>query len=348
MRRYAGVVGLVGSVALAMGGCASSPAGGTGASPATTSGGAVADSPTSGVTDAEGVIKIAIQYGMAYAPAQVLIENDLLEKYAPNAKLELVQLGSGAGLNTALASGQVDVGFSGLPPMLVAWDTGLDFKIMLGTSTIPNLLNVSAPDISSFADFGPQDKIAVPSANSSQALLVRLAARDELGDPHALDNNFVGMTHPLAMQALLNHQVAAHFASPPFSFEEAATKEVRTIVTSEELVGKSSFAPIVASADFHENHPELYDAMVKALTDAIEFVAANPAETAEILVAQESGGYSVDQYTEWLSDPGNGWGTTPVGIMTMAEAMHEFGQLSKIPDSWKDLTWPNLHDSDGS
>ena len=66
---------------------------------------------------------IAYQYGLAYAPVVVamnekLIENAYAEATGGALEIEWVQMSSGADINTGVMSGSVDVGFMGVCPAI--------------------------------------------------------------------------------------------------------------------------------------------------------------------------------------------------------------------------------------
>jgi len=123
-------------------------------------------------------IRLAQQYGMQYAPAYVVQQLGLLEKYLPGAEVEWSNLGGGSSMSEALISNQLDVAFMGIPPMLIAWDKGADFKIASGICVPPSELMVSEKSgIASLSDLVyANGKVAVPSIGSIQHIMLAIAA----------------------------------------------------------------------------------------------------------------------------------------------------------------------------
>ena len=55
-------------------------------------------------------VKIAYQYGLAYAPLTIMQEQGLIEKnYDGDIEVECVSLNSGSAINEGMASGDIDV-----------------------------------------------------------------------------------------------------------------------------------------------------------------------------------------------------------------------------------------------
>jgi NitT/TauT family transport system substrate-binding protein len=52
--------------------------------------------------------------------------------------------------------------------------------------------------------------------------------------------------------------------------------------------------------------------------------------------------------TAMISDPDNGWTTTPQNAMRYVEFMLKVGTMKRQPDSWKDLFMPECHELAGS
>ena len=62
---------------------------------------------------ADNAVRIADQCGLAYRPLRVAVEHKLIERHAaaavPDARVEILQLGSGTATGDALISGNVDI-----------------------------------------------------------------------------------------------------------------------------------------------------------------------------------------------------------------------------------------------
>lgn len=162
-------------------------------------------------------IKIAGQFGLVYAPLMVAEKLRLFEKNG--LKPVWKEYGSGAAVREALVSGEVDVGFMGIPPFLIGWDKGCPWKVAMGFVVVPVGLVTNNPQIKTLKDLKPTDKIAVPSPGSIQDILLSMAAEKELGSPTALASHLVAMSHPDATAALISKKRTYRpFHHPALSF----------------------------------------------------------------------------------------------------------------------------------
>ncbi|PKM80761.1 MAG: ABC transporter substrate-binding protein [Firmicutes bacterium HGW-Firmicutes-14] len=286
-------------------------------------------------------IRIAIQYGLGYAPVQIMKEKKLIEKYLPGAQVEWKQMG-GELIREAMISGDVDIGFTGQAPFWIAWDKGADWKIATALGTSPLGLQTFREDLNSLKDFTVEDKIATPYSGSIQHILLAMAAERELGDPTAMDKNMISMQHPDAAAALISERaIAAHFTSPPYIFEELDSPNIKQILNGEEAFG-GEFGFLVGSATrrFHDGSPMAYAAFVLAMDEAITFINTNPRQAAEILAPDYK--LSVDKVEKYLTWPGTNYTSTPYGLLGFAEFMKKAGYISKVPESYDEICWENV------
>ncbi|GKX32039.1 ABC transporter substrate-binding protein [Vallitalea longa] len=233
----------------------------------------------------DNTVKIAQQYGLAYAPIQIMKEKGFLEEALPNNKIEWVKLSNTAAIREAVLADNLDVGFMGIPPFLIALDNGMKWKMMTGLSSCPIGLVTYDPNIKSLKDFAPTDKIALPQPGSIQHILLAMACEKELDKADALDNQLVSMKHPDGFSALFAKQdIKAHFTSPPYLFEELADEDNHMVVSGEEAMGTEfTFIAGACTEDFYKNNQEEYNAIKEAVKKTIEYMENNKEETLDIL-----------------------------------------------------------------
>jgi NitT/TauT family transport system substrate-binding protein len=286
-------------------------------------------------------IRLAIQYGLGYAPVQIVQEKKLIEKYLPGAQVEWTQMG-GEMIREAMLAGQVDIGFMGQGPFWIAWDKGAEWKIATALGNSPLGLMTYRDDLKSLSDFKIEDKIATPYSGSIQHILLAMAAEKELGDPKALDKNLVSMQHPDAAAALMSETaIAAHFASPPYLFEESASPNLKMIISGQEAFGgEFGFLVGAATKKFHDDNPMAYAAFVMAINEAINFINTNPKEAARILAPSFK--LTEEKTEEYLTWPGVNYTSTPYGLMGFAEFMNKAGYISRVPASFEEVCWENI------
>ena len=128
----------------------------------------------------------------------------------------------------------------------------------------------------------------------------------------------------------------------PYVFKEAEEDGITEVEALESVwPSGNSFIVAVASTDLQENNPELYDAVVAALAEAIDYINNNTAEAAEMLCEAED----VDAATmeKWLTDKDCVYSTETKGVMDMANFMAEEGFLeNEGPKDFSDLAFDNV------
>lgn len=287
-------------------------------------------------------MRLAVQFGLGYAPLTVADEMGLFAKYLPGVEVEWKQFGSGGAIREALIAGELDAAVMGIPPFLIGWDKGAEWKVASGVCVMPLGLQSYRDDLQTLADFGTDDKIAYPSPGSIQHILLSMAAEKELGDPTALDHLGVAMAHPDGASALLTQRdISAHFTSPPYVFQELEDAAIHQVVSGRDAFGTEfTFLIAVATKDFHDNNPQGYAAFVMALAEAESFINENPEEAARILAPT----FNLDEATtlKYLTWPGMNYTTTPYGLMGFAPFMQEAGYITQLPEKLSDIAWDNV------
>ncbi len=284
-------------------------------------------------------ITIAEQFGLAYAPVQIMRLQQLIEKENPKVAVNWVQLENTAAIREAIVAGRVDAGFGGIPPFLIGWDSGMEWKIAIGLSSAPLGLVTKREGIKTIEDFTEQDKIILPQPGSIQHILLSMALERSYGDSHLLDNNLLTMSHPNGMSAMLSDaSVAAHFTSPPYLFMELEQPGFSLLLTGKEAMGEE-FTFIVGSVtrDLHDNRKKSYDAFLGAVAKAVDFITENPREAAELLAPEYN--LDTDLLYSYLTYPGMDFTTSINGVMTFADFMKKNGYLKKLPDGEQEVVW---------
>ena len=285
-------------------------------------------------------LTIAHQYGMAYAPFEVMKEQKLIEKYYDGVEVEWSTLNSGSAINEGFASGDIDVGGMGVGPAITGVTSGVPYKIAANMSAQPHRIMTNDDDIKTLSDI-TDEKIALVNIGSIQHVLLAMAAEDQLGDAHALDNNIVAMAHPDGMSSLLSGSVECHLTTSPYVYKEAAEDGIHEVEALESVwPDGNSFILMMASTDLYENDPELYEAVLNALEEAITWINENKEEAAQMLCEAED--VDAAPMLEWLNDPACVYSTETRGVMDMADFMAENDFLeNEGPSSMSDLAFDN-------
>ncbi|WP_428103282.1 ABC transporter substrate-binding protein [Candidatus Rariloculus sp.] len=300
--------------------------------------------------------------GVGFLPLLMMREHGLIENHAraagiPDVEVRWIEIGGPAVMNDALLSGSVDFIAAGPPGFLTLWDRTRDSAQVKGVAamtSLPMYLNTHAEHLRSLDDLTDEDKIAVTAIKVSiPAIIMQMYATDRYGaeEAYRFDRHTVTMTHPDGVVALLSgsSEVNAHYTSPPFHHREREDPSIRTIMTTNDVMGgATTFTMMSTTARFHDENPELYAAVLSALTQANEMIRADLGAAADVLIAANGGGgFDRDALVDVLGDPEIRFTTTPENVMKYAGFMHGIGSIANLPDSWRDLFFPGIHDAPG-
>ncbi len=290
-------------------------------------------------------IRIAEQYGIAYAPVQIMRDQKFLEKNAPDAQVTWEQMANTAAIREAMISDHLDIGFMAIPPFLIGWDNGMDWKIATGLSSVPVGL-VGNKEIGSLADIGSDDRIALPQPGSVQHILLAMACQKEFNDPQKMDNQLVTLSHPDGMNVLLaGNEIAAHFTSTPYLELELEDEKMHKILDGKEAFGGDfSFIVGVSTRTFHDDYPLLYEKFNQSLAQAIAFIEESPEEAASILTNYYD--LPKEEILAYLSSPGVVYDTGVRGTRQFSDFMTETNYLNKSYGQASDIFWENTKHED--
>jgi NitT/TauT family transport system substrate-binding protein len=300
--------------------------------------------------------------GVGFLPLVVMEEKKLVEAEAAKMGLKLtaeyVKLGGPAVVNDMLLAGAAHFAPAGPPAFITIWDrtrANMKVKGVAAMTSIPMYLNTKAPHLKSLKDLTPTDKIAVTAVKVSiPAIIMQMQAIKEGGkESYAkYDPYTVSLTHPDGVIALLSGktEVTAHFTSPPFHQRERKDPAVRTIATSNEIMGgPSTFTMLYAPSKFVEENPKAYAAVLKALQAAIDFINKDKRAAADVFLASDEGkGWKLDDLMDVLNDPDIRFTTSPESVMKYANFMADVGSIRVRPEKWQDMFFPDIHGVPGN
>jgi len=300
--------------------------------------------------------------GVGFLPLVVMEEKKLVEQEAQKMGLKLaaeyIKFGGPSVVNDMLLSGAAHFAPAGPPAFITIWDkTAANMKVrgVAAMTSIPMYLNTNAPHLKSLKDLTANDKIAVTAVKVSiPAIIMQMAALKEFGkaDYARYDPYTVSLTHPDGVTMLLagRSEITAHFTSPPFHQRERKDPRIRTITTSNEIMGgPSTFTMLYSPAKFYDENPKAYAAVLKALQAAIAFINADRRAAAEVYLQSDEGkGWKMDDLMEVLNDPDIRFTTSPENLMTYANFMADVGSIKNRPRAWQDMFFPDIHGVPGN
>jgi NitT/TauT family transport system substrate-binding protein len=307
-------------------------------------------------------VTLSRQPGIFYMPSHIMEKNKLIEKHAaalgvPNVTTKWVNLSGGGAQTDALLAGSVDILNTGTGNLLLLWDrTRGGVKGIVATSAQPMTLISRDPHIKSIKDFGPNDKIAVPTVKvSTQAIVLQIAASEAFGADQwsKLDANTVQLGHPDAYVAMTNaqHEVRNHFAIPPFTFLELKNVPgAHVVLSSPDIMGGPlSQAQFFTTTKFADANPKIIQAVRDATKEAHDMIRNDTRASVEIYKEVTGDKTPVEDLLAWLKEPGMmEWNLQPQGTMKFAAHLHKTGTLKTMPKAFTDYYLPVSHDLKGN
>lgn len=307
-------------------------------------------------------ISLSRQPGIFYMPTHIIEKQKLIEKHAgllglPNITTKWVTFSGGGAQTDALLAGGVDILNTGTGNLLLLWDrTRGGVKGIVACSAQPMTLISRDPNIKSIRDFGPGDKIAVPTVKiSTQAIVLQIAAAEAFGADQwsKLDTNTVQLGHPDAYAALSNpkHEVRNHFSIPPFTFLELKNVPgAHVVLDSRDVMGGPlSQAQFFTTTKFADANPRIIQAVRDATREAQDLIRNDTRTAVEIYKEVTGDKTSVEDLLAWLKEPGMmEWNLEPQGTMKFAAHLFKTGTLKTLPKAWTDYYLPVAHDLKGS
>lgn len=281
---------------------------------------------------------IAEQYGLAYAPLQVMQAKNFIQEIDPDLTIEWAKAGNTTAIREMMLAGKVDIGFMGIPPFLIARDKGMEWDIFTGLSQAPVGLVSSNPAIQSLEDIQETDRIALPQPGSIQHILLALAAEREFGDAARFDQQLVTMKHPDGMSAMLaGQELQLHFTSPPFIFMELEETGTHLVLSGREAMG-GPFTFIIGAAPkrVQEEKAESLAVLKEALQKAMVFMQEEPEETLSILA--ESYQLEPEILKGYLQNEELNYSNKIEGLETFIDFMGRNGYLEN-EITWDQVVW---------
>ncbi len=299
--------------------------------------------------------------GVGFLPLNIMEKQKLVEKHAEQAgvslKVNWVNVSGSGVVNDSLLSGSAHFISGGPPGMLTLWDRAkgkVDVRSIGAISAQPMYLNTKAAHLKALDDVSAADRIAVTGVKISiPSLVMQMYARKKYGEAqtYRFDPFTVAFKHPDGLAALLSGSagVTAHYTSPPFHQRERKDPSVRTIMTTNDVMGgATTFAIMVATEKFQKENPKTVLAVAKALEDAQAAIGRDKRAAAEVLMETLGRGWELDEVVAVLEDPDIKFTLTPQNVKTYADFMTDVGSLKNRLTSWKDMFFEHVHALPGS
>jgi NitT/TauT family transport system substrate-binding protein len=273
-------------------------------------------------------VRIAKQFGISYLPLMVMEDQNLIEKHAKAAGLDVktnwLQFSGGAPINDALISGSLEFAGGGVGPMIVLWARtkgSLNVRGVASLNSLPLYLNTVNPNVKTIRDFTDKDRIGLPAVRVSiQAITLQMESEKlfGMGQHGKLDNITVSMSHPDAMNAMMSgkSEITAHFGSPPFQNLQLQDAKVKRVLSNYEVLGgPCSFNFVWTTDKVRTQNPRVYKAFQDALAEAQAIITNDRNRAADIYMRVEKGAPPKDFVMSLLGDPQHEFTVVPKNTM---------------------------------
>jgi NitT/TauT family transport system substrate-binding protein len=308
-------------------------------------------------------LRISRGFGVHFLPLYVMEAKGLLQKRAAahglgDIRIEFLLVDGGNHINDAVLAGAIDIASTGTGGFLTLWakakgNAKLEVIGLGGSASGGMTMTSRNPAMKSLRDVTEKDRIAVPGIKTSLgAIILQMAVAKEFGDKDyaRLDHLTVSVPYPDAVAAMLSgkSEITAHVASAPFSYMELDHPGIHKVFNSVELFGHVTTIMAFTTEQFRSANPKLTASFVAALEEAVQFVAANKPEAAQIYARVARVKSPEAEILRIINDPDVRFTLVPEGIMVYANFMHRVGLLKIKPATWKDVFVSELHGLPGN
>ncbi len=319
-----------------------------------------------GVAHAEvTTVKIGETFGLTHLPSYIVEDQQLIQKHAaahgvPDLKVEVNRVSSGTVVTDLLLSGNANVAIAGVIPFITLWDktTGPQKVRAIAAMSETNIFVMTVdPKINSIADYTDNDRIAMTDPkNSNFSLVLQMAAAEKFGwdNRNKFETLSVGMANGEATAAMLagGTEVKSHMCALPFTELERQSGKIRPILNSRDVLGGPLISAVAFTTQkFEDENPNVAIAISEAFDEAMDFIAKNPEQAAEIYNKHEPQKAGVPFILKMM-DPNSPdqlrYSSAPKAFKVMADFMFKSGMVKHQVNSWKDFFVERAWSKDGS
>jgi len=232
----------------------------------------------------EQILRIGIPNISPSAPLWVMNELDLMNKYLPNSRLELIINGSGSALNEAMIANQIDGVVIDLINFLIGISRNVPYRILTSMSYRCMSLQTNNPGIKNIYDVRSNHLIGLNSTTGTVALMLHLTAEKFFGSYDALNSQIVVINNDDISLALANN------VGISLAFTDSTTRILQnelgcpTILEDTDLFEGHLFTHyVVFNEEFHAKNKELINAFFLSLTEAVKLINSKDYRALEIV-----------------------------------------------------------------
>jgi len=217
-----------------------------------------------------------------HAALFVAQEKNLFEKEGLN--VQLVPFRNGEDLLRAAEYNQIDMGYCGITPVMMALDENEPIKVVAAVNQEGSGIVVSN-DIRNVNDF-KGETVAIPREGSIQDVLLKYYLLKNNINPDEV--NITELEVPVMKVNLENQFINAYVAWEPYvSLANMSNENVsRTFIYSGDIIKDHPCCVVIATDKFIESKPNSLRKVLKVHVNATEYVKDHTEEVAQILSAK--------------------------------------------------------------
>lgn len=245
----------------------------------------IAALPASAAPSAQRATELRIAYQVIPNAESIAKQLKLQEEAMPGVNVRYIQFESGRDVNTAMASGSVDVGLAGSSAVAAGIAQGLPYDVLWIHDVIGDaeaLMVKKDRNIKSAADLVGK-KVAAPFGSTTHYSLLGYLSLNGI-DPSQV--NIIDMNPSDMLAAWLRGDIDAGYVWEPTLSKMRADGEVLVSSASLSTQGYATYDLGVIRRDFAKQYPEAVSTYLKTLMRANDIIASDPNRAAEIIAAE--------------------------------------------------------------
>lgn len=237
--------------------------------------------PTITITNKPAVVRIGYQ---AIPNAELIAKQLQWHEQALGTAIEWRQFESGRDVNTAIASGSIDIGLVGSSPAAAGLAQGLPYDVIAFYDLIGDSEALAVRDsITGFADLKGK-KLAAPFGSTTHYSLLQVLKLNNIGQNEVTLLDF----NPSDLLAAWTRGDidAAYVWQPTLQklYDDGGSK----LIGSDEVAaqGFPTFDVAVATRDFSSQYPEVVAVYLQNLSKGVDLYRSDPAQATELIAAE--------------------------------------------------------------
>jgi len=218
-------------------------------------------------------------------------------------KIELHEYNNGGDLMSAMASGDIDVGYVGITPVLSSISKGVPVKVVAGAQREGSGIIASSSDIQSTADLKGK-KVGIPGEASIQNMLLKYDLKKN--GISTSDLEIPSMKLSSINDAIKTGSLDAAITHEPFVSIATELNGAKLVKKSGEIYPNHPCCVVAVSDKFINQHPEEVEKITQIHKNATEKLISDPEGCVQYLpdsvVVDENIEKNVLSQMKWVTD----------------------------------------------